>query len=620
MSQTGLLQQFIRILACRSFFFCSLLILTFCVPAYSDDASAAYNRGVRAESQNQYDTAFEAYKQAFALKPKDPKYLSAYLQSRTTAAVEHVKNGQKLRDSLKLQEALVEFQRAAAIDATNYVAAEEARRIVILLKKQAASSSAVGEANADSQLTKQAESVEGPIQLEPSPNSPITLRMTTTADNVYKTIGKLGGINILFDLDYKPQRITIELNEVTLEEALKMVAMESKTFWRPISSTAIFVASDGKRKELESNVMKTFYLQNSSGPTDLQEVVGTLKGMLDLTRVQVNPAHSSITMRGTLDQLVLASKLISDFDKPKSEVIIDIAVMEITKDRSRNLGTTMPTSATVSPVTATGVGGVAGAALANVGTIGGTSFATPIPSATFTAMLSDSDTKVLQSPEIRALNDVKASLRIGDRIPIITGSFTAGGINGSAGVNTQFQYIDVGVNIDITPHIHSEHEVTLKMSLEISSPTGSVAVPGGGSQPIIGQRRIEHETRLRDGEVNLVGGILEDTETESLSGYPWLARIPILGYLFGQKNKDHNQSEIVFAITPHIVRADQITDENLRLVDVGTAASVGVRYKGPNKAPSDLTPGADSPAPPTGRNQSSGTTQRPPASGSGPNP
>ena len=619
MPQTGLLQKFISVLAHRSVFICSLLILTFCVPAHSDDANAAYNRGVRADSQNQYDAAFEAYKQAFALKPKDAKYLAAYLRSRTAAATEHVKNGQKLRDSLKLQEALVEFQRAASIDATNYVAAEEARRMVILLKQQAAGLPAADVANADSQLTKQAESVEGPLQLEPSPNSPITLRMTTTADNVYKTIGKLGGINVLFDLDYKPQKITIELNEVTLEEALKMVAMESKTFWRPISSTAIFVASEGKRKELESNVMKTFYLQNSSGPTDLQEVVGTLKGMLDLTRVQVNPSHSSITMRGTLDQLVLASKLISDFDKPKSEVIIDIAVMQVSKDRMRNLGTTLPTSTTVSPLSGTAIGAIAGSGLVKVGSVAGVTYAVPLPSATFTYLLSDSDTKVLQNPEIRALNDVKASLRIGDRIPIATGSFSIGSANGSAGTNTQFQYLDVGVNIDITPHIHSEKEVTLKMSLEISTVTGSVDA-GGFSQPIIGQRRIEHETRLRDGEVNLVGGILDDTETQSLSGYPWLARIPILGYLFAQKDKDHRHDEIVFAVTPHIVRADQITDENLRLVDVGTAASVGVRYKEPNKAPSDLTPGSESPAPPTGRNQSSGTTQRPPASGTGPNP
>jgi len=205
--------------------------------------------------------------------------------------------------------------------------------------------------------------------------------------------------------------------------------------------------------------------------------------------------------------------------------------------------------------------------------------------------MSSSDTKVLQNPEIRALNDEKGTLRIGDRYPVATGSYSSGVGVGAVSplVNTQFQYIDVGVNIDITPHVHSDNEVTLKMSLEISTVTGTTNI-GGISQPIIGQRRIELETRLHDGEVNLVGGILDDTETTSLSGYPLLARIPILGALFAQTNKDHQQDEIVFAITPHIVRADQATDENMRMVDVGSGANIGLHYKEEKKPASDGTP------------------------------
>ncbi|HTC64659.1 MAG TPA: type II and III secretion system protein [Candidatus Saccharimonadales bacterium] len=552
-----------------------------------------------AESQNKYDAAYEAYKKAFVLKPQDAKYIAAYLHARTTAAIEHIKNGQKLAENSKLDEAAAEFQRAMEIDATNFVASEELQRVTILMKRNKTAAVA-NVPNPEARSGRQAEDIEGPLELEPSPNAPISLRMTTTADNVYRTIGKIGGINVLFDLDYKPQKINVELNDVQLEDALKMVAMESKTFWRPISSTAIFVAAEGKRKELEPNVMETFYLQNLSGPTDLQEVVGALKGMLDITRIQVNAIHSSITMRATPDQLVLAEKLISEYDKPKSEVVIDIAVMQISKDRMRTLGTTMPTSATFGPLGSTGASGSV-----ILGSLAGNSLGTSIPSATFTALLSDSDTKVLQSPEIRALNDQKAILRIGDRVPIATGSFSpvVGG-----GVNTQFQYLDVGVNIDITPHVHSEHEVTLKMALEISTVTGSTNI-GGISQPTIGQRRIEHETRLQDGEVNLVGGILEDSETNSLGGYPWLARIPILGYLFGQSNKDHSQNEIVFAITPHIVRADEITDENLRPIDVGTGTTIGLRYKEPRKASTgDSSLAPEAPLSPNGTTQPRGVT------------
>jgi general secretion pathway protein D len=557
-----------------------ILCFSLCMPTYADQASAAFKQGARAESKNQSDAAFEAYKQAYALKPKDPKYATAYLRVRTAVAINHVQNGEKLLNSGDLEGAISEFQRAEEIDGTNFLAAEEIRRAAFLLKRKN-ESGGKGSANQESQLTKQAENLEGPLTLEPSPDTPITLRMTTTTDNVYKSIGKLGGINVLFDLDYKPQKIAIELNEVKLEEALRMVALESKTFWRPISSTAIFVAAETKRKELESNVMKTFYLQNTSTPGDLQEVVGTLKGMLDITRVQVNPTHSSITLRGTPEQMVLAEKLLETLDKPKSEVIIDVAVMEVNRNRIRTLGSTVPTSTSVGPAAASGTGtGGATTGLVQLASLAGTGYVTSLPSVTYTLLMSDTNTKVLQNPELRALNDEKASLKIGERVPIATGSYTpgAGGVSVNPLINTQFQYLDVGVNIDITPHIHSGHEVTLKMSLEVSSVTGTANI-GGISQPTIGQRRIEHETRLEDGEVNLVGGILEDTETHSLSGYPWLAKIPILKYLFAQEDNERQQNEIVFAITPHIVRAEEVTDEDLRLVDVGTSSTIGLRFK-----------------------------------------
>ena len=198
--------------------------------------------------------------------------------------------------------------------------------------------------------------------------------------------------------------------------------------------------------------------------------------------------------------------------------------------------------------------------------------------------MSDSNTKVLQKPQIRAMDSERASLKIGDRIPIATGSYQSGLTNG---VNTQFTYIDVGVNVDITPYVHANREVTLKMSFEVSSVTGEQTI-SGVTEPTIGQRKIEHQVRLADGEVNLIGGILQDTETNSLSGYPLLSKIPILKYLFGQENKDHEQSEIVFAITPHIIRSNEVNEENLQVVDIGTGT--GVTYRATEAVPAPLKP------------------------------
>src|ERR1700736_951121 len=443
-----------------------ILIASIGAPIYSDQASAAYDRGVRAEAQPEYDAAFVAYSEAHKLKPKEPKYTVAYLRVRGLAAEEHVRKGQLLRETLKFQEALAEFQRSAEIDPTYYVAQQEMQRTNEMIRKQAQQAQA-GTAPAPkpvSQLAKMAGESEGPIDLEPFSDTPLTLRMTTTSDNVYKTIGKLAGINVLFDLDYRPQRINIELDEVPLREALRMVALQSKTFWRPISSKAIFVASESKRKEYEDNVMTTFYIRNASTPAELQEVVGTLKGILDLSRIQVNPTHSTITLRGTPDQMVLAQKLITDIDKPKSEVIIDIAVLEVSRSRLTTIGTTVPTSTSIALQAAT----AGGAGAVKLGNLAGGNFAIAVPGGSFSFLMSDSNTKVLQNPQIRVLDQGKATLKIGDRVPIATGSFASVASGTNPLVNTQFQYLDVGVNIDITPHVLAEGEVSLKMVLEVS--------------------------------------------------------------------------------------------------------------------------------------------------------
>ncbi|MGB8322002.1 MAG: hypothetical protein WCE52_03480 [Candidatus Acidiferrum sp.] len=556
----------------------SILSIALCTPAFpADEAKDAFKSGSRAEAANQYDKAFDDYKKAYTLKPTDPRYAVAYLRMRTAAAEDHVHQGQLLRANLKLQEALIEFQRAVEIDPTNFIAAQEFQATTDILKKQAAQTAAPPAPAPESLLGRMAREAEGPVDLEPTSDNRLTLRLTTTADNVYKTIGKLAGINVLFDLDYKPQRISIELDDVPLAEALRMVAMQSKTFWRPVSTKAIFVAAESKRKEYEDNVMKTFYLKNVSTPADLQEAVSTLKGIMDVSHIQVNASHNSITMRGTLDQMVVAEKLLSDLDKPKSEVMVDIVVMEVSRDRLRTLGTTVPTTVSISTPT--------NITLQSISHLTSGEFSISIPGASVTALMSDSHTKILQNPEVRVLDQEKATLKIGDRIPIATGSYSTGAVSGggvSPLINTQFQYIDVGVNIDVTPHVHANQEVTLKMVLEVSSVSGSQTI-GGITQPTIGQRRIEHETRLKDGEVSLVGGILEDQETRSLSGYPWLATLPILKYLFGQENVTRQQVEIVFAITPHVVRTQEVTDENSRLIDIGSGNTLGLRHPEPKK-------------------------------------
>jgi len=564
-----------------------LLVLIIALPVLANQAENYYKQGQKAESKNDYDGAYQAYVEASKLEPKNAKYMAAVARLRFYAAMQHVHAGAEFRDSNRLNDAAVEYERAVAIDPTSLVAKAELQKTAEMIKNQAKKDQPVS-TRPQSPLAALAASVEGPIEFHPTSNTPINMRMSSNADQIYKVVGKLAGFNVLFDPDFKPQRISVELNDVTAREALSMVSLESKTFYQPISSNTILVAADtaAKRKEYEHTAMKMFFMRNISGSADLQEAAKTVSSLLDLTRMQLVPAQNAVIFRGTRDQLVLAEKLLTDLDKPKAEVVIEVAVLEVDRNRLKTVGTNPPTSVSVQVVppgtSATVSGGTSNGNQFTLNTIGkltGNDVLITIPGASLTYLMSDSNTKVIQNPEVRAMDNEHATMKIGDRVPVATGSFAPGSGGGiSPLVSTQFQYLDVGVNVDITPHIHSEREVTLKMSLEISSVTGQTNI-GGISQPIIGQRRIEQQARLGDGEVSLVAGILEDTDTKSLSGYPYLARLPVLRYLFAQEDKERQETEVVFAITPHIVRAQDITDDNLRLVDVGTGSNVGIRTK-----------------------------------------
>src|SRR5437867_2759656 len=561
-------------------------------------ANSLFKKGKDAEARQNYEQAYEYYKQAYDLKPKDLAYRAAYERLRFYAGASHVKRGQLLRDSGKLDEALAEFQKAVEVDPSSPIAQQEIRRTQQMIDAAKAPGPKAA-APAPSGLQQRVQEAQGPVELAAISNAPITLKLTEDTKVIYETVGKLAGINVLFDPDYTSRRVKIELNGVSLEEALEIIAMESKTFWRPVTPNTIFVAADNpaKRKELEQSVIKTFYLANLSQPTELQDVVNAMRTILEVSRIQQLPSQGAIVVRGTPDQIALAQKLIEDLDKAKPEVIVEVAVMQVSRDRIRNLGVSPPTSATVAlqsnvttttntgttgttttPTTTSSTGTPNTISLNRIGNLNATDFQVTIPPATATALLSDTNTKLIQNPQIRALDGQKASLKIGDRVPVATGSFQPGigGVGINPLVNTQFQYLDVGVNIDITPRVHAGREVTLKIALDISAVTSHTNI-GGIDQPVIGQRKIEHEIRLKDGEMNLLGGILEDQQTKALSGIPGLANVPILKYLFSQTNTEHRENEIVFALVPHIVRAQELTGRNQDMLDVGTANAIELR-------------------------------------------
>src|SRR6266478_1273078 len=449
-----------------------------------------YSQGRKAERLQDYDAAYDYYQKALKNDPENAIYLIKFNQARFEASSLHVKNGAKLRERGQLEAAASEFQRALAIDPSSPIAEQELRKTVGLIEERNRASNAATEPPKDDH-SGELPLASMPPELKPLPSTSISLTMENDAKIVYETIAKLAGITVIFDPDFPARRIPAKLNNVTLEQALEIASLESKAFWKAVTENIIFVIPDtpAKRRDYEENVVRTFYLSNTVQPQDLTEVVTGLRSLLDLKRITQLNAQNAIVVRDSPDKLAVAKKIIDDIDKAKPEVVIQVQVVEARVDKARSLGIAPGQTASIAVVppgttSSTTTNNNTTISLQSLGHLTGSDYAVTLPSFTANALLNDSTTKIIQNPEVRSLDGQQAKLRIGDKVPIATGSFQAGvGVGGTAGtgfvnplVNTQFQYQDVGVNIDVTPRIHPNHEVSLKLSVEVSSVTGQATI------------------------------------------------------------------------------------------------------------------------------------------------
>jgi len=583
-----------------------------------------YSKGRKAETIQDYDAALEFYQRALKSDPNNASFKIRVNQTRFLAGEQHVKQGVKQRENGDLQGAAAQFQRAQMIDPSSAIATQELKKTLAMIVEQnhAADGTPPIAENGTEQL------MSAPPQLKPLSNAPINYKASNDSRIVFDTIGKLAGLTIIYDPDFPARRITVDLSNVTLEQALEIVSIESKAVWKPITENIILVYPDQaqKRKDYEEEVVKTFYLANTVTPQDLTEIVTGMRQFFDLRRIAQLNSQNAIVVRATPDVLTLIGKVIEDIDKAKPEVVIQVAVLEARTDRLRNLGVLPGQSASVAinpNATTTTTGGVTttptttnNITFNTLRSLNSNDYSVTLPNFTANAILTDTYTKIIQNPELRSVDGQQATLKIGDRIPIATGSFQAGvgvGAVGGAGlvnplVNTQFQYQDVGVNITLTPRVHPNHEISLKSKIEVSSVTGTSTI-GGISQPIISQRVAEEDIRLKDGEANILGGLIQRTDTRTLNGWPGLAKIPIIRYLFSTDNVDHQEDEVLIVMTPHIVRLPDWTLANLRGVYSGSDQNIQVKRESEIRAPvqvplkpavqtpAGMTPGTAAPAP-----------------------
>ena len=575
-------------------FLCALLVLgSQPLSARSDSAHSLFIQGQKAEARDDFDAALGFYQKAYAKSPQDLRMRTAYYRLRQTASSSHVTAGRKKLEQGDQTGALADFMQAAEIDPGNEAAVQQ----ISALRANQPTPVVRSETSLSAPAAEAMEEAEAPAELKPVSNEPLTLHMGgEDTKTIYQAIGRAAGINVLFDPDYTGKRIQVDLNNVSLMDALRIVGTLSNTFWRPVTENTIFVAANtrAKRTELDEQAVQTFYLSNAWQQNDLNDVQTALRNVLPNSKVYGVPSQNAIVMRATPDELMLAQKVINDLDKARPEVVVDIAVMEVNRDKMRNIGlswpgsisfalqppqsTTSSTSSTCTTGTTCSSSSTTGLTLDNLANLNATNFAITVSSATANLLLSDSDTKILQNPRIRSTDQQKATMKIGSRIPVATGSFQSGAATAitSSLVNTQFQYQDVGVQIEMTPTVHFDHDVTLKLHIEVTSQSGSVSI-SGVTEPIISQRTDEQVIRLREGEASILGGILEKQDLVSSSGIPGLGELPLLKYIFGSRSHEVIDDEIVFLLIPHVVRGQDITPLNLRTIDTGAGTAIELR-------------------------------------------
>ena len=553
------------------------ILLLVLVPLAACASTSPYHEGEKFMEAENFDQAVLAFSKALAQKPGEIKYKTALARARLRASQEHFDRGQKYVSAGQTEAAIGEMQQAVLLDPSNQYAANELVKLVEEYRKQR------GKGPSEIEKMKEKAKMVGRVtpRLNPKSNIPIALKFKDESiHKVYDALSKATGINFLYDerVDLN-KKITVELTDVTFSKALDNLMAQNKHFFKVWDENTILIADDNqqKHKEYDDLVIQTFYLSNA----DVKDVQVLLRTLLDARQLAQNDRLNAITIRDTPERVQVAEKIIESNDKAKSELIIDVQLLELNRNLLQNLGIDLAGSAGGSGKSLT-IGFTAGSTvpLNNLGLLQqlGNYAIGPIPSVVINFLRTDADAKVLAKPQLRVSEGEKASVKIGDRIPIPTTTFntvTTGG--GIAAPITSFTYQNVGINIDVEPRVHHNKEITLKLKVELSNVAGVVSAGGGVNQPIIGTREIETQIRLKDGETNLLAGLIREEERSTLSSVPGLGQIPVLKHLFGTTETERKETDIVLTLTPHIIRAPDINQVDLEPLWIGTDQDVGLR-------------------------------------------
>lgn len=545
-----------------------------CLVLAAGCATTARDRARTAELAENFDEAVIEYTRALEERPNDRTLQRALERARLRAARYHQAEGLRLAGIGNYEDALVEYQIAAELDAGNddiQNALLETAALVTARRAALRAGQTATEALIERTRFLPAEGLELPDEVLPDS---LVFRDASTRD-ILTALGLFSDVNVVFDPDFVDRRTSVDLRGARLSAALAAVTRATGNFYRVTAPRTVTVIPDttGKRTEYEEEVVQTFYVSNA----DLEETVNLLRLVLDIRRVSVVTAAGSVTIRDTPERVAGAARLIAAVDKAPPEVVIDVELLEVDRQRLRTYGLQFATITEEGPSTA-GIEGLlaadrsGGLSIDELGSLGVADVVVAnLPGLFYRLLKRDQHTNTLANPHLRTSAGQTAEAQFGDEVPIPVTTFTpfaAGGLQQQP--VTSFQYRNVGVNIQITPYIHHEDEVSLELLIEVITVSGV----GYNDIPTFGERSITTTIRLRNGETNILAGLIRDDEREVLEGVPGLSDLPIIGRLFSRNRVETQETDIIVTLTPRIVRGLDLDETDLRAFrfDGGTGA------------------------------------------------
>jgi len=568
-------------------------------------AGRSYRRGNTAARAGEWDTAVEYYRRALQERPDSSDYKVALQRAMVSASRDHLDKARILDARGQTEDALREYRLASEFDPPNRQVAGK----VLELERQLRDQSEAGQARSNiSQLRDRARQASLPVLVSANEPVPGLRFQNSSMRDVLNFLGMAMGINVTFEQTYQDRPVTVQLDGVTLEQALNQLLSSQQLFFKVVNDRTIMVIPDNaqKRAQYEEQVIRTFFVSNADA-TELAQLINTVirvPAMAVQPQIAANKTSNTITIRATTAVAAIIERIIETNDNPRAEVVIDVEVLEINKTRAKTFGLNLSDysltgvfSPEADPRGTSGTASTFAPSPFNLNTItrgiSTADFYMAVPSAVVKFLETDGETKLMAKPQLRGAEGQKITLDLGDEVPVPATVFTPIA-QGGANTNplTSFTYKTVGIKIEMTPTVTPEGDIVLELLLENSTRGGDANV-AGQNLPTFGTRRVNTRLRLRDGESNLLAGLLRETDRKTLRGVPGLLRLPILSKLLASNDSQIDQTDIVMLLTPRIVRTRELTQSDVSPIFIGTQQNIGLGGPPPLiGTPADANPAA----------------------------